>query len=63
MAQPDLGEKLILRQLEDQQQQLRSIEERVRNIEINLGILKTKAGFIGAICGAIPSMFLWWLNG
>ena len=62
MDQPDLGERLIIEQLQDQQKQLRRIDERLRHIEINLGILKTKAAFIGAIAGFLPSMVIWWLG-
>ena len=62
MEQPDLGERLIIEQLQDQQKQLRRIDERLRHIEINLGILKTKAAFIGAIAGCLPSMVIWWLG-
>ena len=58
----DLGEKLILQQLKEQQRSLRTIEVRLRHIELSLGILKTKAAFIGGIAGLLPSLFLWWLN-
>ena len=58
----DLGEKLILQQLKEQQRSLRTIEVRLRHIELSLGILKTKAAFIGGIAGLIPTLFLWWLN-
>ena len=43
----DLGEKLILQQLKEQQHDLRHIDVRLRHIELSLGILKTKAAFIG----------------
>ena len=62
MEQPDLGERMILDQLRDQQKQLRVIDARLRHIEVSLGILKTKAAFIGAMAGAIPSLFLWWFQ-
>ncbi len=62
MDQPDLGERLILEQLKDQQKQLRQIEDRLRHIEIGLGILKAKAAFIGAIAGLLPSLMVWWFN-
>ena len=62
MDNPQLGERLILEQLQDQQKQLRRIDERLRHIEIGLGILKTKAAFIGAVAGLIPSLFIWWFN-
>jgi hypothetical protein len=62
MDQPDLGERLILDQLRDQQKQLRTIDARLRHIEVSLGILKTKAAFIGAIAGAVPSLLLWWFQ-
>ena len=62
MQEPDLGERLILEQLQDQQKQLRRIDERLRHIEINLGILKAKAAFIGAIAGLLPSLIIWWFN-
>jgi hypothetical protein len=62
MKDANIGERLILKQLQDQQQQLRKIDERLRHIEINLGILKAKAAFIGAIAGCIPSLFIWWLS-
>jgi len=62
MQKPDLGERLILDNLKDQQKQLRQIDERLRHIEVSLGILKAKAAFIGAIAGLIPSLFIWWLN-
>ena len=58
----DLGEKLILQQLKEQQRSLRTIEVRLRHIEPSLGILKTKAAFIGGIAGLLPSLLLWWLN-
>tara|TARA_R110000824_G_scaffold391829_1_gene589888 strand:+ start:444 stop:635 length:192 start_codon:yes stop_codon:yes gene_type:complete len=58
----DLGEQLILQQLKEQQRSLRTIEVRLRHIELSLGILKTKAAFIGGIAGLIPTLFLWWLN-
>ena len=63
MDQPDLGERLILEQLRDQQKQLRTIDARLRHIEVSLGILKTKAAFIGAMAGAIPTMLYWWIRG
>lgn len=62
MDNPDLGERLILDQLKGQQRQLSQIDDRLRHIEISIGILKTKAAFIGGIAGLIPSMLLWWLN-
>ena len=62
MEQPDLGERLIIEQLQDQQKQLRRIDERLRHIEISIGILKTKAAIIGTIAGLIPSMLFWWFN-
>ena len=62
MDNQDIGEQLILGQLRDQQKQLRQIDARLRHIEISLGILKTKAAFIGGIAGLVPSLFLWWLN-
>jgi hypothetical protein len=62
MEQPDLGERMILSSLQDQQKQLRNIDARLRHIEVSLGILKTKAAFIGAIAGAIPSLFFWWFS-
>ena len=58
----DLGEKLILQQLKEQQHDLRHIDVRLRHIELSLGILKTKAAFIGGIAGLVPSLFLWWVN-
>ena len=58
----NIGEQLILKQLQDQQHQLRRIDERLRHIEISIGILKTKAAIIGTIAGLIPSMFFWWLS-
>ena len=62
MDQPDLGERMRLDQLRDQQKQLRTIDARLRHIEVSLGILKTKAAFIGAIAGAIPTFFFWWFQ-
>jgi hypothetical protein len=62
MDKPDIGERLILESLKDQQRQLRRIDDRLRHIELNIGILKTKAAFIGGLCGFIPSLFLWWLG-
>ena len=62
MDQPDLGERMILSSLKDQQKQLRTIDARLRHIEVSLGILKTKAAFIGAIAGAIPAVFFWWFS-
>jgi len=62
MEKPDLGERMILSSLQDQQKQLRNIDARLRHIEVSLGILKTKAAFIGAIAGAIPSLFFWWFQ-
>ena len=62
MEQPDLGERMILEQLRDQQEQLRVIDARLRHIEISLGILKTKAALIGAMAGAIPSLLLLWFQ-
>jgi hypothetical protein len=62
MDQPDLGERLILDQLKDQQKQLRQIDQRLRHIEISLGILKTKAAVIGGFAGLAPSLIFWWLN-
>jgi len=62
MSQPDIGERLILDQLKDQQTQLRSIEERLRHIELSIGILKTKAAFIGAFFGMIPTLIYWMVN-
>jgi|TARA_R110000822_G_scaffold163443_1_gene303699 hypothetical protein len=62
MHEPDLGERLILEQLQDQQKQLRRIDERLRHIEINLGILKAKAAFIGAIAGLLPSLLIWFFS-
>jgi len=62
MEHTDVGERLILKQLQDQQQQLRRIDDRLRHIEINLGILKAKAAFIGAIAGLLPSLAIWWFN-
>ena len=62
MDNPDLGERLILDQLKHQQKQLSQIDNRLRHIEISIGILKTKAAIIGTIAGLIPSMFFWWLN-
>jgi len=62
MENPDLGERLILERLNDQQKQLRRIDERLRHIEISIGILKTKAAFIGAIAGLVPSLCIWWLS-
>jgi|TARA_R110000765_G_C18840626_1_gene597920 hypothetical protein len=62
MHEPDLGERLILEQLQDQQKQLRRIDERLRHIEINLGILKAKAAFIGAIAGLLPSLVIWFFS-
>ena len=62
MDQPDLGERLILQQLRDQQKQLQGIDARLRHIEVSLGILKSKAAFIGAIAGAIPTLLLWWFQ-
>ena len=58
----DLGEKLILQQLKEQQNDLRHIDVRLRHIELSLGILKTKAAFIGGIAGLMPSLFLWWFT-
>lgn len=58
----DLGQKLILQQLKEQQHQLRHIEVRLRHIELSLGILKTKAAFFGGIAGLIPALFLWWVQ-
>jgi hypothetical protein len=58
----ELGERLILEQLQDQQKQLRRIDERLRHIEINLGILKAKAAFIGAIAGLLPSLVIWFFS-
>jgi len=43
----NIGEQLIFKQLQDQQHQLRRIDERLRHIEISIGILKTKAAIIG----------------
>ena len=62
MTKPDIGERLILNQLKDQQMQLRSIEERLRHIELSIGILKTKAAFIGAFFGMIPTLVYWLVN-
>jgi len=62
MPNPQLGERLILDQLKDQQTQLRSIEERLRHIELSLGILKTKAAFIGAFFGMIPTLIYWMMH-
>jgi hypothetical protein len=62
MTKPDIGERLILNQLKDQQTQLRAIEERLRHIELGLGILKTKAAFIGAFFGMIPTLIYWMVN-
>ena len=62
MSQPELGERLILDQLKDQQNQLRSIEERLRHIELSIGILKTKAAFIGAFFGMIPTLIYWMMH-
>ena len=62
MENPDLGERLILDQLKGQQKQLSQIDERLRHIEISIGILKAKAAIIGTIAGLIPSLFIWWLN-
>ena len=62
MDKPDLGERLILDQLKQQQRQLNQIDNRLRHIEISIGILKTKAAIIGTIAGLIPSLFIWWLN-
>lgn len=62
MDNQDIGERLILDQLRNQQKQLTSIDARLRHIEVSIGILKTKAAFIGGIAGLIPSLFLWWLN-
>ena len=58
----DLGEKLILQQLKEQQNDLRHIDVRLRHIELSLGILKTKAAFIVGIAGLMPSLFLWWFT-
>lgn len=62
MANTDIGERLILKQLQDQQEQLRRIDERLRHIEINLGILKAKAALIGAVGGLLPSLIIWWFS-
>jgi hypothetical protein len=62
MDNQDIGERLILEQLRDQRKQLNGIDARLRTIEISIGILKTKAAFIGGIAGLVPSLFIWWLN-
>jgi hypothetical protein len=61
MPNREIGERLILDHLRDQQRQLTSIDARLRHIEVSLGILKTKAAFIGGVSGLIPSIFLWWM--
>ena len=62
MDNQDIGERLILEQLRDQRKQLSGIDARLRTIEISIGILKTKAAFIGGLAGLVPSLFIWWLN-
>ena len=62
MDNPDIGERLILEQLRNQQKQLSSIDARLRHIEVSIGILKAKAAIIGTFAGLIPSLILWWLS-
>jgi hypothetical protein len=61
MTEPNLV-RLILEQMQDQQKQLRRIDGRLGHIEINLGILKAKAAFIGAIAGLLPSLAIWFFS-
>ena len=58
----NIGERLIIEGLRDQQKQLRSIDARLRHIEVSIGILKSKAAILGGLAGLVPSLFLWWLN-
>ena len=58
----ELGERLILQKLSEQGKQLNKIEERLRHIEISVGILQAKAALIGGIAGLIPSVILWLIS-
>ena len=62
MEQPDIGGRLILARLHAQEKQLQRIDERLRHIEISIGILKTKAAAFGAVAGFLPALLVWWFT-
>ena len=52
-------EKLVLAQLKEHSRSLKSIHEEVIILQIEMGVVKTKVGFIGAMSGAGVTIFLW----
>lgn len=52
-------EKLVLEKLNEHGKSLKSIHEEVIKLQIEMGVVKTKVGFIGAMSGAGVTVFLW----
>ena len=62
MERPDIGERMILQQLNDHRDRLITIDDRLRHIEVSIGVLKTKAATLGALAGFIPGMIMYWIS-
>jgi len=49
-------EKLVMARLKEQTLGQTAIEKRLRNIEIEIALLKLRAGLFGALAGTVPAL-------